>query len=190
MDRIRKSPGRFDDPDFRYRVHYSADTMAGAYIEVLAPLRADSAAMKAYAGIDGADDLAPNEQAMYEMLAPRSASLLIVPHQDDVVDIADAQSRFYLARRLGVESLKDGDFRSSSYEIPRRASRAIYDDNESGIGIRSAEAGIDYTFRCFAVFEEQPAAGTLRVQFVPRSVNGALEERIAINEALYYLGLN
>lgn len=190
MDRIRKSPGRFDDPDFRYRVHYSADTMAGAYVEVLASLRANAAAMAAYAAVDGPEELAPIEQAVYETLEPRSACLLIVPHQDELVDIAHAQSRFDLETRLGVQGLKDGDFRGSSYDLPRRASRVIYDDNESGVAIMSAEGGVDYAFRCFAVFEEKPDAGTLRVQFVPRSVEAALNERIALEEAVYYLGLN
>lgn len=189
MDRIRKSPGRFDDPDFRYRVHYSADTMAGAYVETLAPLRPNSEAMEIYSAIGGDDDLKPMERAIVETLEPRSASLLIVPHRDRLVDLGAAQSRSELEARFGVALLKDGDFRGSSFDLSRRASRAVYDDNESGLAIESAESGIEYHFDCFSIFEEKPNAGTLRVQLVPRSVNPALEERVALNEAVYYLRL-
>jgi len=189
IDRIRKSPGRFDDPNLEYRVHYSAETMAGAYIEVLASLRANVNAMAAYSAIVGDDELAPMERAIVETLEPRSAALLCVPHQDDLVDIGHAQSRTKVETRLGVTGVKDGDFRGSSYDLSRRASRAIYDDGERGLTIGSSESSVDHRFSCYSIFEEAPSAGTLRVRLVPRSVNAALNERIALDEATYYLGL-
>jgi hypothetical protein len=102
---------------------------------------------------------------------------------------ANAHSRRVLEERLGIASLKEGDFRGSAYDISRRASRVLYDEHESGLAIGSAESGLGLRFACYSVFEEAPDAGKLRVQFVPRSVRPALDEQIALNEALHYLGL-
>ncbi len=189
MDRIRKRPGRFDDPDFRYRVHYSANSMAGAYVEALSPLRPNSDAMAAYNAIDGSSDVKPIDEAISEYLEPRSAALLIGPHRDPLVDVCHARSRAFLGERLGLTRLKTGDLTGSSYEISQRASRLFYDRNECGLASISSEAGVEYEFLSFAIFEEAPKAGSLRVQLVPRSLNPALIERIALSEAVYYLSL-
>lgn len=189
MDRIRKGPGRFDDPKFEYRVHYTAETMVGAYIEVMAGLRAEASAMADYNAIVGDDDLRPMEQAIDELLEPRSASLLIVPHRDELVDLAAPRSRSQLEPRLGVTKLKGGDFTASDYTLSRRASRLLFEANMAGLAIGSAEAGAGYPFNCYSVFEHARDAETLRVDFVARSVTPALQEHVALQEAIERLGL-
>jgi RES domain len=190
MAYIRRSPGRFDDPDLRYRVHYSASSMAGAFIEVLASLRPNREAMKQYAAIAGDDDLLSAERAIREALELRSASVLLVPHNDEVVDVGSSRSRTTLETLLSVRQLKDGGFRGSSYELSRRASRVIYDGNHIGLAIASSETGVESSFDCYCIFEEFPGAGTVRAQLVRRSTRGALDEQIALREAIMYLGLS
>lgn len=189
MDRIRKSPGRFDDPKFEYRVHYTAETMVGAYIEVMAGLRPETSAMADYSAIDGDDDLRPMEQAIDELLETRSASLLIVPHRDELVDLTAARSRSQMEIHLGVANLKGGDFTASDYALSRAASRVLFEANRAGLAIGSAEAGVDYRFNCYSVFEQSPGVENLRVDFVPRSITPALQEHIALREAIERLGL-
>lgn len=190
MRYIQERPGRFDDPDLRYRVLYTADKMAGAFVEVLASLRANKSNYDDLAAIGGEpDDLSPMEQAIDEYLEPRSASLLIAPRAA-FVDVVHPESRSMVEEALKLTGLKSGDFLASDITLPRRASRVLYEANANGIAAPSAEAaGAQVQVYTYNFFEDGTLTGELRATLVPRSIDEALNERIAIDEAVDMLGL-
>ena len=155
---VAGKPGRWDDPAYRFRTVYYANSFLSAFIEVLSPLRPDP---QTVATLRSLGVPLPNmEQAIAEYLEHRSAALVFT-QQDQIVDIVHAASRTefeVLTHRR--KRLKAGDFLARDLRVPRRAAGILYDCDE--VGIRAPTAEGLRVGETFALFEEVAGAGKAR----------------------------
>jgi hypothetical protein len=186
-----REPGRWDDPKYRFRTGYFADSLDTCFIEVLAPLRPDPAVIAELTAMG--EPTADLDAAVAERLRNRYASVVIVPHEDDVVDIVHARSRAefeHRARRR--KKTKAGDYLARDLRTSRRAAAIVYDAGEIGIAAPSAEAfalGARSVATTFNIFETALNANTARVDLVTHTTVPASAEHIALATARDFLGI-
>ena len=186
-----REPGRWDDPEYRFRTGYFGDSLDTCFIETLAPLRPDPIVV---AGLEAMGEASAGlEAAIAQRLQYRYASVIIVPHQDAIVDIVHTRSRAefeHRARRR--KKTKVGDFLSRDTKTSRRAAGIAYDAGEIGIAAPSAEAfalGSKGGTITFNIFEASLNANVARIDLVTHTTAAASTERIALAAAKDFLGI-
>jgi RES domain len=188
-----RAPGRWDPLDFSYRVLYAADTLENAFIEVLFDFtqrRHQAEAILGAIKIDDTDDRSVFDikQAIAEFLEQRYASSILVPNEPEVVKIDEHASLKKIAERLQLPSiLKRGDLMGSELELPRKASKVVFDNRELGIACASAlvPGSVNYSF-----FEIEHGNEKWSVDLVVHVSDPAAHEKIAFSGALHTLEIH
>lgn len=186
-----REPGRWDDPKYRFRTGYFGDSLDTCFIETLAPLRPD---LTIVAELEAMGEASTDvDAAIAQRLQYRYASVVIVPHEDAIVDIVHAHSRAEFERRARrKKKTKVGDFLSRDTKTSRRAAGIVYDAGEIGIAAPSAEAfalGSKGSAITFNIFEASLNANVARIDLVVHTTAEASTERIALAAAKDFLGI-
>ncbi len=166
-------PGRWDDPRREYRLLYTADTVVGAFTEVLQDLRPQLTGTRTRALLDAVEDeenldprvplsLDLNESVIERLRDRRVGELIPVSPSDRVVRILDPPSRSWLENKIRGDSvlshafemvrIKNGDLIGSDYTLCRAASRLIWEEHRELVGIVAPSSEL-VDVKCFALFE-------------------------------------
>jgi hypothetical protein len=182
--------GRYDDPQEFFRVLYASTSKIGAFTEALADLRPRFDHLRELRSIEGGDarlcavgELIASVRAKMKLeLSGRYLAVIdVVDREPSFVDLAAGSSRGVLEYRLMTERLKTGQFTSRDRVLPRRASRAVYDDGLYGLIMPSAECAYAHTL---ALFESGYETNRFRARLDVRSVVPAISSRAAIAAAM------
>jgi hypothetical protein len=192
LEESTRFPGRWDPLDFSYRVLYAADTLENAFIEVLFDFvqrRHQAKIILDRIKTEDASDRSDFDmnQAVTEYLGQRHAASIFVPNEPEVVKIDEHASLRTISEALQLPAiLKRGDLIGSDLDLPRKASKIVFENREPGIACQSA-LGVSES-RNYSFFEIRE--GEWSVDLVVHISDPALNEKIAFRGAMHTLEID